>query len=97
MLQGDLSSDVCSSDLHDHVLADLLDVAQEVRAQDEAHLAAARDVGDEGQHLLASLRVEAVGGLVTEQQVGMRSEEGSVGQEGCMQGVVIRNYKELYM
>jgi hypothetical protein len=53
----------------DHALADRLHVAQQVGAQDEAHVAPRGHVADERQHLLAALGVEAVGGLVEQQQV----------------------------
>jgi hypothetical protein len=75
---GQLADAALARDLalveHDHLVADALDVVEQVRAEDQAHAAARGDVADQHQHLLAALRVESVRGLVEQQQLGVVHE-----------------------
>ena len=54
---------------HDDVVAGELDIRQQVRRQDQVHALVVGEVADELEHLLAALRVHAVGRLVEEQQI----------------------------
>ena len=54
---------------HDDVVARELDVRQQMRREDEVHALVVGEVADQFQHLLAALRVHAVGRFVEEQQV----------------------------
>src|SRR3954447_408511 len=53
---------------HQHLLAALLDVAQEMRGEYNVPLALVADVAHQLEHALAGRGVEAVGGLVEEDQ-----------------------------
>ena len=55
----------------DDVIAAVFDVRQEVRAENEVHALVVPEIANQLEHLLAALRVHAVGGLVEEQQVGI--------------------------
>ncbi len=59
---------------HDDVIAREFDVGQQVRRQDQIDALVVRQVADELEHLVAALRIHAVGGLVEKQQVGIVHE-----------------------
>ena len=77
---GPFSSSIgpCGDDLplvhHDHVVAGELDVGQQVRREDQVDVLVVAEIADELEHLVAPLRVHAVGRLVEEQQVGIVDE-----------------------
>ena len=56
---------------HHDVVAGELDVGQQVRRQDQVHALVVGEVADQLEHLVAALRVHAVGRLVEEEQVGI--------------------------
>ena len=58
----------------DDVVAGVLDVGQQVRRQDQVDALVVRQIADELEHLVAPLRVHAVGRLVEKQQVGIVHE-----------------------
>ena len=58
----------------DDVVAGELDVGQEVRREDQADALVVAEVAHELEHLVAPLRVHAVGRLVEEQQIGIVDE-----------------------
>ncbi len=56
---------------HHHAVADPLDVAQQMRGDQHVHAQLAAGPVDQVEHVLAALRVHAVGGLVQQQQPGI--------------------------
>ena len=59
---------------HDDVVAGVLDVGQQVRRQDQVDVLVVAEIADELEHLVAPLRIHAVGRLVEEQQIGIVHE-----------------------
>ena len=59
---------------HDDVVAGVFDVRQQVRRQDQVDALVVREVADELEHLVAALRIHAVGRLVEKQQIGIVHE-----------------------
>ena len=58
----------------DDVVAGVFDVGQQVRRQNEIDALVVRQVAHQLQHLVAALRIHAVGRLVEEQQIGIVHE-----------------------
>ena len=58
----------------DDVIAGVLDVGQQVRREDQVDALVVAEVVDQLEHLVAALRVHAVGRLVEEQQIGIVDE-----------------------
>ena len=56
---------------HDDVVAGVFDVGQQVRGEDQVDALVVRQVADQLEHLVAPLRVHAVGRLVEKQQIGI--------------------------
>jgi hypothetical protein len=54
---------------HDHVIARVLDVWQQMRREDQADVLVVAEIANELQHLVAALGIHAVGGLVEEEQI----------------------------
>ena len=59
---------------HDDVVADVFDVGQQMRRENQVDALVVRQVAHQLQHLVAALRVHAVGRLVEEQQIGVVDE-----------------------
>ena len=56
---------------HHHVIAGGFDVGQQMRGEDQVDALVVREVADQLEHLVAALRVHAVGRLVQEQEIGI--------------------------
>ena len=59
---------------HDDVIAGVFDVRQQMRRQDQIHALVVAQIAHELEHLVAALRIHAVGRLVEEQQIGIVDE-----------------------
>ena len=59
---------------HDHVVARVFDIGQEVRRQDQVDVLVVAEIANQLEHLVAPLGIHAVGGLVEEQEIGIVHE-----------------------